>query len=69
MVSTEATSNRTAGIDTSHSTMFTLLLKFNVVCEQRWTQFELQDSPSRVFAFDDKKYTLTFSKPVKSDHN
>jgi len=50
MVRAEPTNNRTAGIDTNHSTMFTLLLKLNVICEQRWIQFELQNSPSRVFA-------------------
>jgi len=33
---------------------FTLLLELNVICEQRWIQFELQNSPSRVFAFDGK---------------
>jgi len=44
--------NRTAGIDTNHSTMFTLLLELNVICEQRWIQFELQTSPSTAFAFD-----------------
>jgi len=41
----------------NYSTMFTLLLKFKVICEQRWIQFELQNSPSRVFAFDGKIYT------------
>jgi len=35
--------------------MFTLLLEeLNIICEQRWIQFELQNSPSRVFAFDGK---------------
>jgi len=42
--------------------MFTLLAtktQLNVICdcEQRWIQFELQTSPSRVFAFDGKIYT------------
>jgi len=45
---TEPTNNRTAGIDTNHSTMLTLLLDLNVISEQRWIQFELQNSPSRV---------------------
>jgi len=49
--------NRTAGIDTYHSTMFTLLLGLNVMSEQRLIQFELQNSPSRDFAFDGKIYT------------
>ena len=57
MVRAEPTNNRTAGIDINYSTMFTLLLKLNVMCEQRWIQFELQNSPSRVFAFDGKIYT------------
>jgi len=35
----------------------TLLLDLNVISEQRWIQFELQNSPSRVFAFDGKTYT------------
>jgi len=50
------TNNRTVGIETNHSTMFTLLLELNVVCEQRWIQFELQNRPSRGFAFDGKIY-------------
>jgi len=36
MVSAELTNNRTAGKDTNYSTMFTVLLKLNVICEQRW---------------------------------
>jgi len=69
MVRAKPTNNRTAGTNTNHSTMFTLLLELNVICEQRWTQLELQNSPSRVFAFDGKIYTtIYFSKPVKSDH-
>jgi len=57
MVRAELTNNRTAGIDTNHSTMFKLLLELNVIFEQRWIQFELQYSPSRVFVFDGKIYT------------
>jgi len=57
MVRAEPTNNRTAGIDTNHSTMFTLLLELTVICEQRWMQFELQNSPRRVFAFDSKIFT------------
>jgi len=53
----EPTSTRTAGIDTNHSTMLTLLLEFNLVCGQRWKQFELQNRPSRAFAIDGKIYT------------
>jgi len=40
MVREEPTNTRTAGIDTNHSTMFTLLLELNVVCVQRWIQLE-----------------------------
>jgi len=48
--------------------MLLLELFLNVVGEQRWIQFELQNIPSRVFAFDGK-YTIPFSKPVRLDHN
>jgi len=56
MVRAEPTNNRTAVLHTNHSSMFMLLLELllNVICEQRWTQFELQNRSSRVFAFDDK---------------
>jgi len=37
--------------------MFTLLLELNVTCEQKWIQFELQNSPRKVFACDGKIYT------------
>jgi len=57
IVRAELRNNRTAGIDTNHSTMFTLLLELNVIFEQGWIQFELQNSPSRDFAFDGKIYT------------
>jgi len=57
MLRAEPANTRTAGIDTYHSTMFTLLLELNVACEQRWMQFGLQNSPSRVFAFGGKTYT------------
>jgi len=54
MVRAEPTNNHTAGIDPNHSTMFALLLELNVICKQKWIQFELQKSPRRVFAFDGK---------------
>jgi len=57
MMRAEPKNNRTAGIDIYHSTMFTLLLDLNVISEQKWIQFEPQNSPSRVFAFDGKIYT------------
>ena len=56
MVRTELRNHRTVGIDTNHSTTFTLLLELNVIFEQRWIQFELQNSPSRDFVFDGKIY-------------
>jgi len=43
MVRAESTNNCTAGIDTNHSTMSTLLLELNVICSYRWIQFELQN--------------------------
>ena len=67
MVRAEPRNNHT-GIDTNHSTMFTLLLELNVIFEQRWVQLEFQNSPSRVLDLM-TKYTLPLSKPVKSDHN
>jgi len=68
MVRAEPMNNHTAGIDTYHSTMFTLLLELNVLCEQKWIQFQLQNSPRRDLHLM-TKYTLPFSKLVKSDHN
>jgi len=57
MMRAEPTNNRTAGIDAYHSTMFTLLLDLDIISEQTWMQFELQNSPSSVFAFHGKIYT------------
>ena len=57
MVRAERMNNRTAGTDTNHSTLFMLLLELHVIYEQKWIQFELQNSSSRVFAFDGKIYT------------
>jgi len=72
MVRAELTNIRITGIDTYHSTMFTLLLELNVICGQRsrWIklQIEWQNSLSRVF-LTDGKITLPFGKSVKSDHN
>ena len=34
--------------------MFTLLLDLNIVCGQKWIQFEWQNSLSRVYTFDGK---------------
>jgi len=36
---------------------FTLLVELNVICEQRWIQLELQNSPSRVLRLM-AKYTI-----------
>ena len=60
MVRVEPTNTLTTGTDTNHLTMFTLLLELNVVCGQRWIQFEWQISLSRAFAIDDK-ITLPFT--------
>jgi len=68
MVRAEPTNTRTTGIDTYHSTMFTLLQELNVICGQRWMQFEWQYILSRAFVIDGK-ITLPFSKSVISDHN
>jgi len=56
-VRAEPTNNRTAGKETNHSTMLTLLLEFSLVCGQRWKQFDLQNIPSRAFAIDGKIYS------------
>ena len=50
MVWTEPTNIHTTGIDTNHATIFTLLLELNVVCGQRWIQFEMQNSLNWAFA-------------------
>jgi len=68
MVRAEPKSNRTAGIDSNHSLMLMLLLELNVICEQRWIQFELKIAPAEFLDLM-AKYTLPFGKPVKSDHN
>jgi len=68
MARAEPTNTRTTDIDTYHSTLFMLLLELNVICVQKWIQFEGQNSLSRAFVFDGK-ITLPFSKSVKSDHN
>jgi len=67
-VRAEPTNTRTAVIDANHSTMFTLLLEFNLVCGQRRKQFELQNVPAELLPLM-AKYTLPFSKSVKQDHN
>ena len=45
MVRAEPTNNHTAGIGPNHSTTFTFLLELNVICEQKWIQFDLQIVP------------------------
>jgi len=49
MVRTEPTNNRTAGIDTNHSTMFTLLLELNVICQGRIQPASLREAISVIF--------------------
>jgi len=51
-----------------HSTKFTLLLELNVICGQRWIQFEWQNSLSKAFVINGK-ITLPLGKSVKSDLN
>jgi len=60
MVREEPANTRKTSIDIKHSTMFTLLLEFNVMCGQRWLQFEFQNIPSRAFAIYGKIYTTIF---------
>ena len=70
MVRVEPTNSRTAGIDTNHSTMFTLLLELNVmqyVNKGRYSS-NCKILPAEFLHFM-AKYTLPFGKPVKSDHN
>ena len=69
MMRAEPSNHRTAGTDTYHSTMFTLLLDLNLASEQRWIQFELHNSPSTTLLAVERlhlmaKYTLPFGKPV-----
>jgi len=68
MVKAEPTNTRIAGVNTYHSSVFTLLLELNVICGQRWIQFEWQNSLTRAFVIDGR-ITLPLSKSVKSDHN
>jgi len=46
----EPRNNCTAGTHTNHSNYVHVAtrIELNVICEQRWIQFELQNSPSRV---------------------
>ena len=49
VVRAQSTNFCSAGTDANHSAMFTLLMELNVICAQRWTQFELQNCLSRAF--------------------
>ena len=55
---------RTTGIDTYHSTMFTLLLELERYMWAKVVQFEWQNSLSKAFVVD-SDITLPFSKSVK----
>ena len=68
MVRAEPTNNHSAGIGPNLTTMFALLLELNFICEQKWIQFQLQNSPRRALDLM-ANYAVPFSKPVKSDHN
>jgi len=70
LVRVEPTDTGTAGRDTNHSTAFTLLLELNVMYGQRWIAYSSNCkivSPQLLPLM--AKYTLPFSKSVKSDHN
>jgi len=56
MLRAEPTNTRIAGMKTIHSTMYTLL-QLNIKCGQKWIQFELQNSLSRIFTIDGKMCT------------
>ena len=57
MVRAEPTNTGTAGIDTNHFTVFKLLMEIIVIYGQIWIQFEMENSPSRVFAINGKIHT------------
>jgi len=65
-VRAEPTNTHTAVIDTNHSTMFTLLLEFNV--EKGGNSSNCKIVPAELLPLM-AKYTLPFSKSVKSDRN
>jgi len=69
MARAEPMNTRKTGIDTYHSTMFTLglLRELNFIYGEMWIQFEWHNSLSRAFVIDGK-ITLPFSKSVKSDY-
>jgi len=41
-------------IDTTHSTVFTMLIEIIVIYGQGWIQFEMPNIPSRAFAINGK---------------
>jgi len=57
MVRVEPMNNCRAGIDTNQSTMFTLLLELNVICEYRWIGCSSNCKLVPV-EFDGKEYTV-----------
>jgi len=64
IVRTESTNTCTAGTDTNHSIVFTLLVELNVILDTiRVTKLSQQS-----FCHSWQN-TLPFSKSVKSDHN
>jgi len=64
----EPTNTRTAVTDTNHSTMFTLLLEFNLYVDKGGNSSNCKIVPAELLPLI-AKYTLPFSKCVKSDHN
>jgi len=49
--------NIRSDVETSEVATLVVLLELNVICGQRWIQFELQNNLSRDFAIDGKIYT------------
>jgi len=47
--------NIRSDVETSEvATLIAATVDLNVICEHKWIQFEMQNSPSRDFAFHDK---------------
>jgi len=64
----EPTNNHTAGIDTYHSTIFTLLQNSTLYVNKGGCSSNSNIVPAK-FLHVITKCTLPFGQPVKSDHN
>jgi len=69
MVRAEPRNNRTAGIDTNHSTIFTLLQERNVIYVGKGGYSSNGKIVSAELFPLMAKYSLLFTKFVKADHN